>query len=633
MTPVLRAALAAALLLTACRASEPGNTLGTEPAIAPVLTTPDAVDTHSFANPLEARVTHVALDLGIDFDSKRIAGTATLDIDRRPDAKQIILDDNGLELESIVDASGQALQYQVGATNQELGAPLAIALRPDTKRILIRYKSAPNAGSLQWLTPEQTAGKKAPFLFSQGESIQNRTWIPTQDSPGIRQSWEATIRVPAGMTAVMSAPRGREPITQGGESTFSFRMDHSVAPYMIAIGVGDLAFRSLGPRTGVWTEPVMLDRAAAELADTERMVEAAERLYGPYRWGRYDVIVLPPSFPYGGMENPTLTFLTPTFIAGDRSLVGLVAHELAHSWSGNLVTNAVWSDSWLNEGVTSYFENRIMEELYGPARAGQEAALSWADMEAALRELGPNAPGTRLHGDDDPDGGSSGIVYDKGAIFLRTMERIVGRPRWDAWLRSYFDRHAFQPMTSARFLADLRANLVRGDAALEARLELDRWVYRPGVPDNAARPDPAAFAAVDSALARFTAGGPADAAAFAGWNWAERVRFLKGLPRQLPQARLAEIDRAFRLSAGGNAEVLFAWLRLALGNRYAPAVPVAEHFLAQMGRARFVQPLFDTLLHQGDWGRPIAERIYARTRPGYHSVTRERVDRLLRPAS
>jgi len=184
MTPVLRAALAAALLLTACRASEPGNTLGTEPAIAPVLTTPDAVDTHSFANPLEARVTHVALDLGIDFDSKRIAGTATLDIDRRPDAKQIILDDNGLELESIVDASGQALQYQVGATNQELGAPLAIALRPDTKRILIRYKSAPNAGSLQWLTPEQTAGKKAPFLFSQGESIQNRTWIPTQDSPG-----------------------------------------------------------------------------------------------------------------------------------------------------------------------------------------------------------------------------------------------------------------------------------------------------------------------------------------------------------------------------------------------------------------------------------------------------------------
>jgi len=525
------------------------------------------------------------------------------------------------------------LPYKVGANDPNLGAPLAIQMG-DKRKIVIRYKSAPDAGALQWLTPEQTAGKKHPFVFSQGQSILNRTWILTQDSPGIRQTWEARITAPAPLTVVMSGERltrrGGEPAGRGRRA-YRFRMTHPVAPYLIALAAGDLAFRPLGRRTGVWTEPGMLDRAAAELADTERMVEAAERLYGPYRWGRYDVIVLPPSFPYGGMENPTLTFLTPTFIAGDRSLVGLVAHELAHSWSGNLVTNAVWSDSWLNEGVTSYFENRIMEELYGPARAGQEQALSWADMEAALREHGPDAPGTRLHGDDDPDGSSAGIVYDKGAIFLRTIERIVGRPRWDAYLRSYFDRHAFQPMTSARFLADLRAHLVRGDAALEARLDLDRWVYQTGLPGNAARPDPAAFAAVDRALASFNAGGASADLPYASWNWAERVRFLKGLPRTLPQARLAELDRAFALSASGNAEILFAWLRLALGNHYEPAVPVAERFLAQMGRARFVQPLFDTLLRQGDWGRPIAERIYARTRPTYHSVTRERVDRLLRP--
>ncbi len=195
----------------------------------------------------------------------------------------------------------------------------------------------------------------------------------------------------------MSAPKSAEPITQGGESVFSYKMDHSVAPYMIAIAVGDLAFKPLGPRTGVWTEPAMLDRAAAELADTEKMVEAAEKLYGPYRWGRYDLLVLPPSFPFGGMENPTLTFLTPTFIAGDKSLVGLVAHELAHSWSGNLVTNATWADSWLNEGFTSYFENRIMEAIYGPKRASQEAALSFDDMEKAFAEEGRNAPITRLN--------------------------------------------------------------------------------------------------------------------------------------------------------------------------------------------------------------------------------------------
>ncbi len=361
------------------------------------------------------------------------------------------------------------------------------------------------------------------------------------------------------------------------------------------------------------------------------MVEAAERLYGPYRWGRYDVIVLPPSFPYGGMENPTLTFLTPTFIAGDRSLVGLVAHELAHSWSGNLVTNATWHDSWLNEGFTSYFENRIMEAVYGRARAAQEASLSWDDMQAALTELGPTSPRTALHDrSEDLEGSSSGIVYDKGAIFLRTIERIVGRARLDAWLRAYFDRHAFRPMTSARFLADLRANLVRGDRALEERLQLDAWVYRPGLPDNAARPDPAAFAAVDAAARAFNAGGAAGAVPYQGWNWAERVRFIKALPARLPAARLAELDRAFRLSESGNAEVLFVWLRLGIRNRYEPAIPAAERFLLAMGRRKFVQPLFQALVDQGEWGRPIASRLYERARPAYHPVTTGSVDPIVR---
>jgi hypothetical protein len=411
-------------------------------------------------------------------------------------------------------------------------------------------------------------------------------------------------------------------------------MDKPVAPYLIAIAAGDLAFRELGPRTGVWAEPAMLDAAANELADTEKMVEAAERLYGPYRWGRYDVIVLPPSFPYGGMENPTLTFLTPTFIAGDRSLNGLVAHELAHSWSGNLVTNANWADSWLNEGVTSYFENRIMEAVYGPARAAQEASLSWDDMQAALHQLGADSPHTRLHDpSDDDDGGSSGIVYDKGAIFLRTLERIIGRARFDAWLRSYFDRHAFQPMTSARFLADLRANLVRGDRALEQRLELDRWVYQPGLPDNAARPDPAAFGQVDAAVQAFNAGGPASAVPYRGWNWAERVRFIKALARRQTDARLAELDRTFGLSDSGNDEVLFVWLRLAIANRYQPAVPATERFLLAMGRRKFAQPLYQALMGEGEWGRPIAQRVYVRARPGYHSVTTGPIDRIMRGQS
>ena len=628
-------AAAAALLLAACQPSETntvaneGGTDTKEAQIAPILDTPEAKDTASYARPLEARVHHVALDLNVDFDAKRIGGTATLDIDRKPDAKEIVLDDKGLEIESVTDGANEPLQYKVGAADPKLGSPLAVALRPDTKRLVIKYKSAPDAGALQWLTPEQTAGKTKPYLFSQGQAIENRSWIPTQDSPGIRQSWEATIHVPAGLTAVMSAPKSAEPITQGGESVFSYKMPHSVAPYMIAIAVGDLAFRELGPRTGVWTEPVMLDRAAAELADTEKMVAAAEKLYGPYRWGRYDLLVLPPAFPYGGMENPTLTFLTPTFIAGDKSLVGLVAHELAHSWSGNLVTNANWADSWLNEGVTSYFENRIMEAIYGPKRAAQEAALSFDEMEKALAEE-KNGPNTQLHlnaKEGVPDGGSSGIIYDKGAVFLRTLEKIVGRDKWDAYLRSYFDRHAFQPMTSARFLADMRENLIKGDKDLEQKLQLDNWVYKSGLPSNVARPDPAAFASVDQAVKAFTAGGPPPTA-FNQWTTAEKLRFLNKLPRKMATARLDSLNTSLRLNEAGNNEVLFAWLDLAIRNRFDPAVPSLERFLTTQGRRKFVQPLIETLAKDTEWGRPIATRVYKKARASYHPITQRDLDQL-----
>jgi leukotriene-A4 hydrolase len=600
--------------------------------VASVLDSPDARDSQSYARPLEARVTHVALDLKADFAAKRLAGTATLDVQARPDSKSIVLDSKGLEIRSVTDEGGKPLPYALGKADPDLGAPFTVELN-GARRIRIAYVSAPEAEALQWLTPEQTAGGKHPFLFSQGQAILNRTWIPTQDSPGIRQTWEARIVLPEPLKAVMSGerltPEG-EPV-EGGGRAFRFGMNVPVAPYLIALAAGDIAFQSLGPRTGVYAEPATIKAAAAELVDTEKMVAAAEKLYGPYRWGRYDMIVLPPAFPYGGMENPTLTFLTPTFLAGDRSLVGLVAHELAHSWSGNLVTNAVWPDSWLNEGFTSYFENRIMEALYGPARASQEAALSFADMESAFAELGANAPGTRLHNPDETtEGGASGIVYDKGALFLRTMERIVGRERFDSWLRSYFDRHAFQPMTSARFLADLRANLVKGDKALEQKLMLDDWVYKPGLPANAVRPDPAAFAPVDSALAAFKGGGAAPAQLWARWTTAERLRFLNGLPRQLPQPRLAELDRTLQLTGSRNAEVLFAWLQLALANRYQPAVPAAERFLLTMGRRKFVAPLFETLAGQGEWGRPIATRIYERARPTYHSVTTGTVDKTLK---
>jgi leukotriene-A4 hydrolase len=635
MHGLARLALAGVLLLGGCRANDHANQAQpetSEAAIAAVLATPDAIDTHSYARPLEARVTHVALDLTVDFDTRRIAGTAALDVDRKPDAKEIVLDDNGLEIESVTDAGKHPLAFKVGARDANLGAPLTVALQPDTRRILITYKSAPDAGALLWLAPQQTAGKKAPFLFSQGESIENRSWIPTQDSPAVRQTWEATIHVPAGMTALMSAPRIEQPLTQGGESVFNFRMDHSVASYMIAIAVGDLAFKSLGPRTGVWAEPVTLNAAANELSDTEKMVAAAEKLYGPYRWGRYDVLVLPPSFPYGGQENPNMTFLTPTFIAGDKSLVSLVAHELAHSWSGNLATNAVWNDFWLNEGMTTYAEGRIVEELYGKKAAEEHAALSIDAMNKAVAENGgPSGADTRLHLNltgRPPDEGLSDISYEKGAEFLRTIESIVGRERFDAWLKGWFDRHAFQPVTSAMFLADIRQNLVKGDKALENRLMLDRWVYQPGIPPNMTRPPAATFQEQDKAAANFIkhAARPAH---WDQWNTEERLRFLNRLPRNVGKGYVAELERGIGFDENNfNKEIQFAWLDLAVANRFDPAVPLLERFLTSQGRGKFVKPLIQALAKDQLWGRPIAKRIYAKARPLYHPLVTRDLDKL-----
>ncbi|MEQ1726648.1 MAG: M1 family metallopeptidase [Sphingopyxis sp.] len=619
-----------ALLITSC--ATPQTSAPAARMVAPVLATEDARDPYSYAQPHIARVTHVSLDLDLDFAAHAVAGTATLDIAAEDAAQELILDSKGLDIAWVRDSHGIDLPFAVGADHADKGAPIGVHIGA-ARRIVIGYRTT-NAAALQWLTPQQTAGARHPFLFSQGQPILNRSWIPTQDSPGIRQTWDARITAPAALTVVMSGerltPRG-EPAGEGRRA-FRFRMDKPVAPYLIAIAAGDIVFRELGPRTGVWAEGAMIDRAAAELADTEAMVEAAEALYGPYRWGRYDVIVLPPSFPFGGMENPTLTFLTPTFIAGDKSLVGLVAHELAHSWSGNLVTNANWTDSWLNEGVTSYFENRIMEALYGARRAQQEAALSFADMEEALRDNGEGSPLSSLHlaGDAaDPNGGSGGIIYDKGAAFLRTMEAIVGRTRFDAWLRNWFDAHAFQPATSAMLLADIRDHLVRGDTALEARLMLDAWVYQPGLPANAARSDPATFAEVDAALAAFHSLSVIETEKYAHWTTAERLRYINGLPRELGIHRLEQLDGALHLSSATNDEILFAWLKLALANRYEPAVRHADAFLGRVGRRKFVLPLLRTLMEQGAWGEPIARAIYARTRPGYHAVTAGAVDRMM----
>ena len=615
------------IALALCGTMLAAPVLARSDAPAPILTMPEAHDTLSYARPQIARVTHVDLNLTADFAAHIMRGTATLDILAKPGAKEIILDDNGLVIAKITDAAGHLLKYSVGAKDEYKGAPLTVQIGA-ARKIVVTYRSSPDASALGWLDPSLTAGKKKPYLYSQGESINNRSWIPTQDSPGIRQSWTAKITVPSDLVAVMSAERLTPKGMSAGKGwhSYRFRMDHDVPPYLIAIAVGDLAFRPLGPRTGVYTEPSMLDRAARELSDTEKMVSAAEKLYGPYRWGRYDILVLPPSFPFGGMENPTLTFATPTIITGDKSNVDVIAHELAHSWSGNLVTNATWSDVWLNEGFATYFENRIDEAVYGKERAATLADILWDGLQRDLKHA-PSPDATRLHG--DPEGTYGELDYSKGSTFLRTIEHAVGRPRWDAYLTSYFNRHAFQPQTTAGFLIDLRANLIQGDHALEDKLQLDRWAYQPGLPDNAVHVQSATLAKVDETLARVNAGAPIASIDTKHWSTQEWLRFLNGLPRKQTSERLAELDKELGLSTSINAYVRSAWLVLAAENRYDPAIPSMQDYLPRIGRGLLIFPVYRALKAEGDWGLPIANRIYATARANYHPTVVATLDKTL----
>jgi len=612
------------VLAAACSAPAP------PPEITAVSFSPDP---HSYAQPAQARVTAVALDLTPDFDARVLAGTARLAVTRAPGASSLVLDVRDLTIGRVTDAKGAALTFDLGAAKPFLGQPLTIALSPGADLVIIEYRTSPSAAAVQWLAPAQTSGKTLPFLFTQGQAILTRTWVPTQDSPGIRQTYEAAIHVPAGMRAVMSA----EEVTKAGEkdasgrAIFRYRMTQPIPPYLIALAVGDIAFKPIGATTGVYAEPSVVDRAAAEFVEVDQMIAAAEKLYGPYRWGRYDILVLPPSFPFGGMENPRLTFATPTILAGDRSLVSLVAHELAHSWSGNLVTNANWNDFWINEGFTVYLEGRIMEELRGKRYADMLRQLGRQDLDDGIADAGgPKAADTHLRlalDTRDPDDGMTNIAYEKGAAFLQTIESVVGRDRIDAFLRAYFDRFAFQPMTSDQLIAYMNETLFKPGEA--EKVNVQAWVFGPGLPGNVPPVKSEAFEAVDAQVARWTKGDAAAGLTTREWSTQEWLHFLRALPQTIPAARLTDLDRSLNLSASGNSEILFAWLEIAIRNRYEPAFPALERFLLSQGRRKFLRPLYEALA-KTDWGRTMAMRVYRQARPTYHSVSVGTIDGILK---
>ncbi|HTL97323.1 MAG TPA: M1 family metallopeptidase, partial [Holophagaceae bacterium] len=532
---------------------------------------------------------------------------------------------------AVGDLDFQALGRRSGVFAEPPVLAKAAKELEDTEKMIattvqIAYRTRPSAGGLQWLEPSMTAGKRRPYLFSQSESIYGRTWIPMQDSPSVRVTYTALIHTPEDLRAVMSADQD---LSNRRTGSYFFKMDKPIPTYLIALAVGDIDFHPLGKRCGVWTEPSMMRKAAWELGDTAKMIDAAEKLYGPYRWGRYDILVLPPSFPYGGMENPRLTFATPTILAGDRSLVSLVAHELAHSWSGNLVTNATWGDVWLNEGFTTYVERRIVEAIYGRANEEMQAVLGRQTLDGLVKELPPAATVLRpdLKG-QDPDDSLSEIPYEKGAIFLRLLEETYGRKRFDAFLRGYMDHFAFHSITTEDFEAYLKAHLFPLDEKAAAKIPLDQWLFQPGLPDDVPAPHSALFDKVDAAREAWMKGGDTGALPYPKWSTQERLRFLLALPDTLTLDQMKALDEAFQITEKGNAEVEHVWLRLAIKHGYAPADARLRAYLIEIGRRKLIVPLYADLAKTPE-GKAKALDIYKAARPGYHPIAQATVDGVL----
>jgi aminopeptidase N len=589
-------------------------------------------DPHSYANTAEVVVRRIALDLGVDFDARRLVGTAELALDwKDPAARQLVLDTRDLDIAAVeaVDSSGseKPASFALDRRDPILGSALRIRLESQSPVVRIRYRTSPNASGLQWMTPAQTAGKQHPFMFSQSESIHARSWVPLEDTPSVRFTYSARVHVPKELRAIMSAPND---LNHALDGEFAFEMDKPIPSYLLAIAVGDIAARSTGPRSAVYAEPSIVDAAAKEFSDTEKMIETTEKLYGPYRWGRYDVLVLPPSFPFGGMENPCMTFATPTVIVGDKSLVSLVAHELAHSWSGNLVTNAAWKHMWLNEGFTSYVENRIVEAVFGKAQADEEFVLAADELRAEIAEtpkpdqrLVPNFDGR------DPDDAGSDFAYTKGAWLLRTLEASYGRDVFDPYLRGYFDHFAFRSITTDEMLAYLDENLIRkhpGHMSLEA---VKAWIEKPGIPSDAKVPTSGRLQTIAAARSEFLAGKrKADALDAKTWNTQEWMYFLDGLPKKLSKPQMESLDATYHLTGAANAEIARRWYLVATRSDYAPAREAMADYMTRIGRRYLVVPLYEALAKTPE-GLAFARGVYAKAKPGYHPMTQASIEKVL----
>jgi leukotriene-A4 hydrolase len=604
------------------------------------------MDYHSYANVDQFRATHIDLELRVDLALKSITGTVDLELKRLdPRATQLVLDTKNL---TILDVTQKATDV-LGATAKSetiwvsrpfhlekpdpiLGSALVIDLPPNrksTESVRIDYETQRTATALQWLDSKQTAGHTA-FLYTVSEPIGARSWIPLQDTPQVRVTYKARVHTDPGVQAVMSADNDPK-LQHRGE--FTFVMPQAIPSYLIALAVGDLKFKATGPRTGVYAEKALINAAAKEFADTESMLAASEKLFGPYRWTRYDVLVMPPSFPIGGMENPRLSFITPTVIVGDKSLVSVIAHEMAHSWSGNLVTNATWRDLWLNEGFTDYLQSRIVTAVYGEPRASMEEVLGLQSLRRDLAKLKPQDQALAIDlRDRDPGLVFSDVPYEKGRLFLNYLAAKFGRERFDAFLHDYFDHFAFKSITTEQFNDYLTENLLGRFPGIVSREQVLAWENAPGIPADAVLPVSTILSQVDETRSKWLSGTLQAKKFGLDWTAQQWLYFLDNMPAALSAKQLESLDNAYDFTRSRNAEIEHSWFKLVIAANYQPSYARLEDYLKTIGRIKLIGPLYTDLMKTPS-GAEIAKRVYAKALPGYHPDTAAAIGAIVSPAA
>ena len=595
------------------------------------------ISTHSFSNVDQIHTKHLSLELDVNFNNKTLYGIARHEMDNHG-SDTAIFDIKALEIQKVTIGRGDEREtdFIIGKNDELLGQPLFVKIKKDTKFINIYYKTTEETEALDWLDPKLTAGRKFPFMYSQGEAILTRSWIPIQDVPSNRITYSADVKVPKDLLAVMSA---KNPTNLNPEGKYHFEMKQPIPSYLIAIAVGNLRYVKLGKHSGVYSEPELSEKCRYEFVDMPKMIEAAEKIYGKYQWEQYDIILLPYSFPFGGMENPRLTFANPTLLAGDRSLVSVIAHELAHSWSGNLVTNAAWEDFWLNEGFTVYFENRIMEELYGKEVADMLAIIEFQELESEMNDIShsehPEDTQLKLKLESrNPDDGMTSIAYVKGAFFLKTLEQKVGRELFDKFLKSYFKKFSFKTITTEDFVNYLNSELLNPN---NIEFNTKEWIYENGIPNNCVKLTSARFDIVNKLADRFAKGEDIfktkrkkDKITRDKFNTQEWLTFIRRLPKKMDPAQLKKLDDNLNFKGWGNSEIMTEWYILGINSDYKGIRPEMKRFLYKVGRRKYIAPLYGALIKTPEnllW----AKKIFLRANVSYHFVTFSTVYEMLYP--